>query len=76
MFSAIKRFFASSPPPSGPPLTHQLGIGVVFSAEGKPRLEKEFVENLSPVMRVHVNNLLMARGFRLSDQEPYYTEGV
>lgn len=82
MLDLVKRIFG--PAPAAQPAPTQgssvqgrpLGIGIAYTVDGKPKLDKEFVENLSPVLRVHVNNVLMSRGFRLSDQPPYYTEGT
>jgi hypothetical protein len=56
------------------PQPRPLAIGVVFDRHGKPKLEESFVNALTPVRRVHVNNILLARGFKLTDVAPYYTE--
>lgn len=49
-------------------------IAVVFDKHGRPKLDADFVANMSPVVRVHVNNRLLARGFKLTDTAPFYTE--
>jgi len=64
---------AAAEPPK-PLQPRPLAIGVVFDRHGKPRLDESFVKALTPVRRVHVNNILLARGFKLTDVAPYYTE--
>lgn len=51
-----------------------MGIGVVFDKDGKPRLDESFIAALTPVRRVHVNNILLAKGFKLTAEAPFYTE--
>ncbi len=85
MVGFLKRLFTPSvaqpgadpsPTPVPPPTRPMpIGIGVVWRADGTPKLEKDFVDaiNRVPVMRVTVNNMLLARGFKLTDEAPYYT---
>lgn len=49
-------------------------VGIAFDKHGRPKLEEDFVKNMSPVVRVHVNNKLLARGYKLTDTAPFYTE--
>jgi hypothetical protein len=68
----------AAPPPAPvvakPPQPQPLAIGVVFDRFGKPKLDESFIKALTPVRRVHVNNILLARGLKLTDTAPYYTE--
>jgi hypothetical protein len=85
MFGLNKLFGGKkAPPPAAPTMQPvaakpvrplPLAVGIVWRADGTPKLEKEFIEavNENPVLRVHVNNMLLGRGFKLTDQAPYFT---
>lgn len=77
MLTALKRLFGSTPPPAPPPPPSRrpMMVGIVWRADGTPRLDESFVNGLKTnhVLRVHVSNKLLARGFKLSDQAPFYT---
>lgn len=45
-----------------------LAVGVVYSKDGTPRIEKDFVDNLHPHVREVVQADLARHGWRLTDQ--------
>lgn len=44
-----------------------LAVGVVYSRDGAPRLEKDFLDNLHPKVREIVKADLEQHGWRLTD---------
>lgn len=45
-----------------------LAVGVVYAADGTPRIEQDFVDNLHPKVRELVKADLERHGWRLTDQ--------
>lgn len=41
-------------------------FGIVYAADGSPKIEEDWVVNLPPHIRTHVDNELLGKGYKIN----------